>query len=557
MLTQLTISNFAIVESLDIELKSGMTTITGETGAGKSIAIDALSLCLGSRGEAGMVRAGANRADICGQFDISSNKPAQTFLQRLELDKDNLCIVRRLISKEGRSKGYINGIAVPISQLKELGQLLLNIHGQHAHQGLLDQNTQLKLLDQYANHKKLLAQVELSYQNYHQLNKELVNLKQLQHEYSAKVQLLEYQVEELDQFELAEGEFEQIEADHSRLSNSESIQLQCNQLLEQLSDASDFNLESALSQAISSASDLTEHDKSLSGISEMINAALIQIQESSNELRQYSDHLEQDPQKLSNLEQRLSKAMQLARKHHIQPQQIPALHQEIKDELAMLSGNEQRINDLEELLIDSKTTYFEHAELLSDSRHKFSNKLNKLIIKSMRRLSMEHGVFDICIRKKGNEALSLLGQDNIEFKVTTNPGQPLEPLHKVVSGGELSRISLAISVITADKVSTPTLIFDEVDVGISGATAATVGEMLRELGQNTQIICVTHLPQVAACGHQQLQVSKKTDGKTTNTTMLPLSEQSRVTELARILGSNKITQTALANAQDLLQVGSA
>ena len=181
MLTQLTISNFAIVESLDIELKSGMTTITGETGAGKSIAIDALSLCLGSRGEAGMVRAGANRADICGQFDISSNKPAQTFLQRLELDKDNLCIVRRLISKEGRSKGYINGIAVPISQLKELGQLLLNIHGQHAHQGLLDQNTQLKLLDQYANHKKLLAQVELSYQNYHQLNKELVNLKQLQH----------------------------------------------------------------------------------------------------------------------------------------------------------------------------------------------------------------------------------------------------------------------------------------------------------------------------------------------------------------------------------------
>ena len=307
-----------------------------------------------------------------------------------------------------------------------------------------------------------------------------------------------------------------------------------------------------LNQASSSISDLVEHDQALVGISEMINAALIQIQESSNELNQYSEQLEQDPQQLAELELRLSKAMQLARKHQIQPQQIPALHQQIKDELARLSGNEARIEKLADQLIEIKAQYVIAADFLSASRSKYAQKLNKLIMKSMRRLSMEHGIFEIALNAKPTEQISLLGQDAIEFKVTTNPGQPLEPLHKVVSGGELSRISLAISVITADKVATPTLIFDEVDVGISGPTAATVGAMLRELGKSTQIICVTHLPQVAACGHQQLQVAKHTDGKTTSTTMLALSEETRVLELARLLGGNSISHTAVANAQELL-----
>ncbi|NRA82642.1 MAG: DNA repair protein RecN, partial [Gammaproteobacteria bacterium] len=360
------------------------------------------------------------------------------------------------------------------------------------------------------------------------------------------------QVEELDQFELVEGEFQQIEADHRLLANGEFIQSQCQQLLNQLSDDPQFNLETGLNHAISSVSSLLEHDQTLLSISEMINAAVIQIQEASSELRQYSDCLEQDPQKLATLEQRLDKAMQLARKHHIPPAQIPTLHQQIKDELAMLSGNELRIEQLELKLVAVKQTYSQHAEQLSGSRQKFAKKLNKLIIKSMHRLNMEHGVFDISIDNKDKQLLSALGQDHIEFRVTTNPGQPLEPLHKVVSGGELSRISLAISVITADKVATPTLIFDEVDVGISGATAATVGSMLRELGQTTQIICVTHLPQVAACGHQQLQVTKQTDGKTTSTTMVPLTKDTRVVELARLLGGNSISDTTLANARELL-----
>ena len=552
MLTQLTIHNFAIVKFLELELKSGMTTVTGETGAGKSIAIDALGLALGSRADASTARPGEKKAEISAIFTVEASSLAYKWLVEHELNNEDECILRRVITAEGRSKGYINGIAVPISHLKELGLLLLNIHGQPAHQGLLDPVIQLKLLDQYASHKKLLEQVERSYFSYQLVNKELSQLKQQQHEYSAKVQLLEYQVEEFDQFALIEGEFEQIEAQHTRLANSDSIKTQCYQLLEQLSDSADSNIEGMLNQASSSISDLVEHDQALVGISEMINAALIQIQESSNELNQYSEQLEQDPQQLAELELRLSKAMQLARKHQIQPQQIPALHQQIKDELARLSGNEARIEKLADQLIEIKAQYVIAADFLSASRAKYPQKLNKLIMKSMRRLSMEHGIFEIALNAKPTEQISLLGQDAIEFKVTTNPGQPLEPLHKVVSGGELSRISLAISVITADKVATPTLIFDEVDVGISGPPAATVGAMLRELGKSTQIICVTHLPQVAACGHQQLQVAKHTDGKTTSTTMLALSEETRVLELARLLGGNSISHTAVANAQELL-----
>ena len=552
MLIQLTINDFAIVKTLDIELSSGMTTITGETGAGKSIAIDALSLCLGARADSSMVRVGGKRADICATFSIKNNKSALKYLQKAELDNENECILRRSISAEGRSKGYINGRSVPVSQLKEIGQYLLNIHGQHAHQGLLDSSKQLSLLDQYANHHKLVAQVEISHQNHQCFSKELKILLAIQQQAAAKIQLLEYQVEELDQFDLQVGEFEQIEHDHQRLSNSETLQYQCNQLLDQLSDDNEHNLEQALNSALVTLDELLTHDQSMSSISEMLQGALIQVQESSSELRHYNDNIEQNPQQLAELDQRLSKAMQLARKHHVAANVLPQRHLEIRTELASLSDNDERIIQLQAQLEDTKQQYIADAVLLSDSRQKHAKKLDKLISQSMRRLGMEHGVFQISFQQQNNQHVSIHGIDLVEFKVTANPGQPLEPLHKVVSGGELSRISLAISVITANKVATPTLIFDEVDVGISGQTAATVGKMLRELGKSTQILCVTHLPQVAGCGHQQMQVVKKTDGKTTHTTMTPLLKQQRVVELARLLGGDKISQHTLANAQELL-----
>ena len=377
-------------------------------------------------------------------------------------------------------------------------------------------------------------------------------LLSIQQQAAAKIQLLEYQVEELDQFDLQVGEFEQIEHDHQRLSNSETLQYQCNLLLDQLSDDNEHNLEQALNSALVTLDELLTHDQSMSSISEMLQGALIQVQESSSELRHYNDNIEQNPQQLAELDQRLSKAMQLARKHHVEANVLPQRHLEIRTELASLSDNDDRIIQLQAQLEDTKQQYVADAVLLSDSRQKHAKKLDKLISQSMRRLGMEHGVFQISVQQQNNQHVSIHGIDLVEFKVTANPGQPLEPLHKVVSGGELSRISLAISVITANKVATPTLIFDEVDVGISGQTAATVGKMLRELGKSTQILCVTHLPQVAGCGHQQMQVVKKTDGKTTHTTMTPLLKQQRVVELARLLGGDKISQHTLANAQELL-----
>jgi len=554
MLTQLTVNDFAIVDSLDIEFGAGMTTITGETGAGKSIAIDAISLCLGARGEASMVRPGGKRADISVTFTISTNKPALKYLRSRELDNDDECILRRVISTEGRSKGYINGKPVPISQLKEIGVFLLNIHGQHAHQGLLDGALQLTLLDQYANHQKLNAQVALSHQNYQQLNSELKQLLIAQQQATAQVQLLQYQAEELDAFALNEGEFEQIEIEHQRLSNSETIQLSCQKLLNQLTDDDGFNIESALNSALHTLDELIEQDSSIDSLTEMLQGALIQVQESAQEISSYNDTVEQNPERLSQLDDRMSKALQLARKHQVLPSELPDFHQNIHDQLQAISLDDQRVLELQTQLDAIASHYSEQAAALHESRLKYGSKLEKLVTKSMARLGMTHGQFAINVEHNKTGHINKHGLDTVSFLVTTNPGQPLETLSKVVSGGELSRISLAISVITANKVSTPTLIFDEVDVGISGPTAATVGDMLRELGQSTQIACVTHLPQVAGCGHNQMRVIKQTDGQTTNTTMVPLAQDERVEELARLLGGNKISEHTLANAQELLRV---
>lgn len=552
MLTQLTVHNFAIVQQLDIELNSGMTTITGETGAGKSIAIDALSLCLGSRGEAAMVRPDCSKADISAQFNLDDNPLARQYLSEQDLELDSDCIIRRTISSEGRSRGYINGSAVPLAQLKALGQLLINIHGQHAHQGLIRQDNQLQLLDNYAGHKELLDQVKLSYRHWQSLNRELKKLQDEQQQNQAKLQLLEYQVEELDQFDLKPGEYEEIEQEHRRLANGEELQHNCHSLLQQLSDGDEFSIENAMQQAVSSMENLIDMDQQLSPLLEMMNDALIQLQESSTELRSYGENIELDPSRLAEVDERLSLAMQLGRKHNVLPQQLAEFHQQLRQELGQITGCDARIEAIQQQLLDAETQYYQAAQAVSHSRQKQADILAKLITKSMRKLGMEHGQLQIDVQQLSGQSITPMGQDQVDFLVSANPGQPLQPLNKVASGGELSRISLAIQVITAKKITTPTLIFDEVDVGISGPTAATVGKLLRELGRSTQVLCVTHLPQVAGCGHQQLQVEKQTDGKSTHTNMRPLNRPSRIKELARLLGGNSISDHTLANAEELL-----
>ncbi|CCQ12229.1 DNA repair protein RecN [Pseudoalteromonas luteoviolacea B = ATCC 29581] len=555
MLVSLEINNYAIVSDLVIDWREGMTSITGETGAGKSIAIDALSLCLGERADAQSIRPGADKAEIAAYFDVRNLPFAQAYLKEHVLEnEDHECILRRVVCKNGRSKNYINGVSVTAAQLRDLGELLVSIHGQHAHQLLLKNDHQLELLDAYAGHTALLKSVKASFNEVQKLAKAIAVLENEQQQLSAQKQLLEYQVAELDEFALQPGEFEDIETEHSKLSHSQTILENCQRELQTLYESDDHTVLSLLQSSTNQFFELAQYDPELEAIATMLQEAQVQVEEASREIRRYSNNLDQDPERLSELDSRLEHALDLARKHHVRPEELPALHADLASQLHNLTANGEQLERLQIELLKVKKTYFEHASLLTHSRAQAASELNSLITKSMAGLSMAQGKFAIALGQKINQKPSATGMDEIEFLVCTNPGQPMQPLAKVASGGELSRISLAIQVIIAERVTTPTLIFDEVDVGISGPTAAAVGKLLRQLGKSTQVICVTHLPQVASCGHNQFYVSKFSDGFTTHTSMEVLDVHGRVNEIARLLGGDVISETTKASARELLQI---
>ncbi|MCG8158309.1 DNA repair protein RecN [Brenneria goodwinii] len=551
MLAQLTISNFAIVRELEIDFQAGMSVITGETGAGKSIAIDALGLCLGNRSDASMVRPGASRADICARFSLADTPSARHWLEQNQLDDSNECLLRRVIGADGRSRGFINGTAVPLSQLRELGQLLIQLHGQHAHQLLLKPDHQKHLLDAYADETQLLEAMQQVWQQWHQSCRSLAQLQQAAIEREARRELLQYQLKELNEFAPQPGEYEQIDVEYKRLANSGQLLALSQQALQLLCEDEEQNMLGMLHSVKHQLGELVGMDEKLSGVLSMLEEAGIQISEASDELRHYSEQMDLDPIRLYELEQRLSRQLALARKHHVQPEALPAFHQQLLEEQQLL---EQQVSDHESLSL-AVSEYHQQAlhvaEQLHIRRQHHAKELAQLITGNMHDLAMPHGHFTIDV-KYTPEYLTASGADSIEFRVTTNPGQPHQPLAKVASGGELSRIALIIQVITARKMDTPALIFDEVDVGISGPTAAIVGKMLRQLGESTQVMCVTHLPQVAGCGHHHFFVSKQTDGAETETLMQPLDKRARLQELARLLGGSAVTKNTLANAKELL-----
>lgn len=551
MLAQLTISNFAIVRELEIDFQSGMTAITGETGAGKSIAIDALGLCLGGRAEADMVRQGASRADLCARFSLKDTPAALRWLEENQLEDGSECLLRRAISSDGRSRGFINGTAVPLSQLRELGQLLIQIHGQHAHQLLLKPEHQKTLLDGYAGETALTQQMSAAYRQWHQSCRDLALHQQLSQERAARAELLHYQLKELNDFNPQAGEFEQIDEEYKRLANSGQLLSTSQQALHLLADGEDANLQSQLYSVRNLVTELIGMDEKLSGVLDMLEEAAIQITEASDELRHYCDRLDLDPNRLYELEQRISRQINLARKHHIAPEELPAFHQKLLDEQQQLDDQADCLETLTLAVNNHHQQAMKVARQLHESRVAYARELSGLITESMHSLSMPHGKLTIEVAFEENH-LTADGADRIDFRVSTNPGQPLQPLAKVASGGELSRIALAIQVITARKMETPALIFDEVDVGISGPTAAVVGKLLRQLGESTQVMCVTHLPQVAGCGHHHFFVSKETDGAMTETHMQPLDKRARLQELARLLGGSEVTRNTLANAKELL-----
>ena len=556
MLTQLTINNFAIVRQLEIELAKGMSVITGETGAGKSIAIDALGLCLGQRIETSMVREGQERAEICATFFIEPTNPAYQWLQEQELqDPDNPsdCILRRVINADGRSKAFINSTPVSASQLKEIGQYLIHINGQHASQLLLKNDYQLQLVDTFAHHHDLLAQMREDYRVWKNLQTQVKNFQQKVAENEAKKQLLQYQVEELDEFALRPNEYLELEEDQRRLSNSEQLTQLSQSALQLLSENETVSIDSMLYRATQYIDELSELDPRYVSVQTMLNDALIQVQEATSEVQHLASHIEQDPMLLQEIEQRLGQALQLARKHNVKPEELVEWHQKLKAELtALLDFSESE----ERLILEEKAALEKMqrtAKQLHESRCQAAGKLAQQVTHSIKGLAMENAEFFIEVNSDLTK-VTANGADNIVFTLRSNLGQQAQPLAKVASGGELSRISLAIQVLTSDQSAIPTLIFDEVDVGISGKTASVVGKLLRQLGDKCQVLCVTHLPQVACHGHHQFNVEKFTVDDKTETKMTALSQEERVPAIARLLGGSEITELALANAQEMLDL---
>jgi len=509
-------------------------------------------LCLGERATSNVVRPNCKKTELAANFEVQKNKLAKRWLKQHDLQLDNECILRRIISSEGRSKAYINGSQVPLAQLKEIGQLLVNIHGQHDHQLIVKANEQKRIVDDYAAHHHLLDDVKYYYQQWRQLTKELEELQASKVQREAQQQLLQYQVNELDDFALQAGEFTTLESDYKRHSHAQDILSDTLQTLQLLSENEQSNVIDSLRQCCETLTSLSQMDPQLANISNLLHESLIQIDDANNDLKHYYQQLELDPESFTFIEERYSLAIQLSKKHQLSPEKLFDQHELLKQELSLISCDETRLLHIIEEIDKAELAYQEAANKLSHSRNKSAKELSNLISNSMQELNMPHGQFKVCVQTNSDKALNVTGTDDVGFLVSINPGQALEAMNKVASGGELSRISLAMQVILADKVITPTLIFDEVDVGISGPTADMVGSKLQQLGKKTQVICVTHLPQVASKGHQQLFVAKLTDGEHTETSVTELSQQSRVKEIARLLAGNSITEHSLANAQELL-----
>ena len=552
MLVHLSIHNYAIVEHLDLELDQGMSAISGETGAGKSIMLDALSLTLGDRADSSVVRPGADKADILASFDLSEIPAARDWLLERDLDTDSLCILRRVITSEGRSRGYINGSPCPLGDLKALGELLIDIHSQHEHQSLLKSDTHSRLLDEYAGAQELSRQVQLAAQRWKQTSNQLARLSTHNHEQSARQQLLSYQLEELENLALGENELEQLEQEHKVLANADALLSACQQVINLCSENDAGNVLSALG---SSLNRLTAFQNQPSALGESINllaSAQIQVEEAIGVLNRFLDHFDSDPEHQRQLEERLDSIYSLARKHRIQPAQLPAMQQQLFDELENLSADDLACERLSDELTAYARHYQEKATELSERRRTAAEQLALTVEKEMQSLGMPGGRFCIELQANANAEPNPQGLEQVEFLVSANPGQPLKTLAKVASGGELSRISLAIQVITAQTSRVPTLVFDEVDVGIGGPTAEIVGQLLRRLGQRSQVLTVTHLPQVAAQGHQHLFVHKARDNGNTRTAVSKLDQLQRVEEIARMLGGIELTEESLAHARKLI-----
>ena len=553
MLTHIHIRNLAIVDEIDVELADGMTTLTGETGAGKSILVDALGLVLGDRADSGMIRHGHERAEISVGFDISSNTEVSNWLQARDMDADGDCQLRRIINRQGRSRGYINGQPVPVHQLRELGEQLVDIHGQHEHQSLLRIPVQRQLLDAFGGHQRDLERVAAVYSDWRAARDRLSAIVTDDAERDARVDLLRYQLQELEALGMTAADIESIDAEHARLANAGRLLTTCQSGLQRLDADDGTSANALLSQSVDDIRELAGLDAALGEAADLLGEAAINLQEGISALRRYTDGLELDPDRLHWLEERIGLLHDLARKHQCRPAELPDAGLRLREELEAMEHADEHRSELESRVNALVSDWQAAAAQLSQRRRKAATTFSREICAAMQTLGMAGGAFEASVTPRVETGCNAHGQDEVVFMVSANRGQPLQPLARVASGGELSRISLSIQVITAGGATRSTLIFDEVDSGIGGGVAEIVGHKLRALASGRQVLCVTHLPQVAAQAHHQLQISKSSTGDTTTTRIVALDPEQRVDELARMLGGVKITRQTRKHAREMIE----
>ncbi|MFL2840629.1 MAG: DNA repair protein RecN [Pseudohongiellaceae bacterium] len=551
MLNQLTINNYAIVEQLDLELKSGMTVITGETGAGKSIMLDALALTLGDRADKDVIQPGQDKTEICASFDIKTNKEAKHWLEEKDYYTDE-CILRRIVTAEGRSKAYINGSPVTLNELKQLGEMLVDIHTQHEHQSLLKTSTHHRLLDDFCDIGDLAHKVADAAKSWQQLNLSLKTLESQAEEQNAHFELQHYQLKELNELNLAADEYPILEDEHQQLNHAESILSSLQSAIELCRDNDEQNIQAALGRVQTLLEDMPYRSTSMETAYELLSTALIQVEEATNELSQAAYNLDKNPTRMQELDERLSAIHQLARKHKVKPEKLSTFHQKLQGEMGSASSADEQIENFKRELKVLETTYQALADKLSKKRSSGALKLSKAINVQLKKLDMDSASFSIALTNDKSNTLSAKGNEKIEFLVSTNPGQSPKSLIKIASGGELSRISLAIQVVTAQTSSIPSLIFDEVDVGIGGKVALVVGDLLRQLGDKGQVLCVTHQAQVASQGNHHLYVSKLAGKNSISTKVTKLSGEEKVIEIARMLGGNAENESSMAHAREMV-----
>jgi len=553
MLQSLSIRNYTLIDALDLDLQPGLSVITGETGAGKSIVLDALGLALGNRADTRALRQEAERMEVSAIFDLTDIPDAAAWLRERELEIGDECHLRRTLGRDGRSRGWINGQPATLLDMKAIGDMLVDLHGQHEHHALLKRASHQRLLDEFGGHGALAARVSLAHGAWRRTLAELEELRSSAEERRDRQQLLSYQLGELRELQLHDGELETLENDQQLLANAAELTADIGSVLALCEGDDGGGLLDALRQACSRLAAMGALGRAGAEVREMFDSALIQVDEARRQLDGLRDTIELNPQRLQEVEERLSAIYQLARKHRLPPRELPALEAHLASELAGLDASDERLGQMQNRVDALLTDWRGLAAELSEVRGHAAAEISARVREQLALMGMGNCRFDVAFRAL--EEPSALGAEQVEFLVSTNPGSAPEPLAKIASGGELSRISLAIQVVTATKSTTPTVIFDEVDVGIGGATADAVGQLLQSLGQRIQVICVTHLPQVASRGDHHLRASKTSSASGTSADLAPLGAAERVEEIARMLGTRTITRKTLEHAREMLEAG--